>query len=213
MRRLHCENSNNPNCIAAGISGSVCVNHLWPVVAGGGGMTKDFYFNTAEALDKAKADRDKPVTPVEYKPVISDAGADSNMLWPDTMYGLLPKGTGKITLHESKPAQQEPVLKDNSNYRYDPPVAEPVQSCYCPNCEAMGKELAALKAQPAPVQPIIGSYLEKDNSQFKFSDYESDGMHHNKPAVPDAFGTREGEHPKYIEGWNDCRAEMLKGMK
>jgi hypothetical protein len=89
----------------------------------------------------------------------------------------------------------------------------PVQSCYCPNCEAMGKELAALKAQPAPVQPIIGSYLEKDNSQFKFSDYESDGMHHNKPAVPDAFGTREGEHPKYIEGWNDCRAEMLKGMK
>jgi hypothetical protein len=59
-------------------------------------------------------------------------------------------------------------------------LAAPVQSCYCPNCEAMGKELAALKAQPA---------------------------------VPDAFGTREGEHPQYIEGWNDCRAEMLKGMK
>jgi hypothetical protein len=34
-----------------------------------------------------------------------------------------------------------------------------------------------------------------------------------QPAVPDAFGTREGEHPQYIEGWNDCRAEMLKGMK
>jgi hypothetical protein len=28
----------------------------------------------------------------------------------------------------------------------------PVQSCYCPNCEEMGKELAALKSQPAPVQ-------------------------------------------------------------
>jgi hypothetical protein len=30
-----------------------------------------------------------------------------------------------------------------------PPPAQPapVQSCYCPNCEAMGKELAALKAQ------------------------------------------------------------------
>jgi phage tail tape-measure protein len=38
MRRLHCETKNNPNNPAAGISGSVCVNHLWPVVAGGGGM-------------------------------------------------------------------------------------------------------------------------------------------------------------------------------
>jgi hypothetical protein len=64
---------------------------------------KDFHFNTADALEKAKADRDKSVTPVEYKFAISDVGADSNMLWPDTMYGLLPKGTGKITLHESKP--------------------------------------------------------------------------------------------------------------
>jgi hypothetical protein len=34
-----------------------------------------------------------------------------------------------------------------------------------------------------------------------------------QPAVPDAFGTRDGEHPQYIQGWNDCRAEMLKGMK
>jgi hypothetical protein len=33
-----CEDPNNPNNPAAGISGSVCVNHLWPVVAGGGGM-------------------------------------------------------------------------------------------------------------------------------------------------------------------------------
>jgi hypothetical protein len=34
-----------------------------------------------------------------------------------------------------------------------------------------------------------------------------------QPVVPDAFGTREGEHPQYVQGWNDCRAEMLKGMK
>jgi len=34
-----------------------------------------------------------------------------------------------------------------------------------------------------------------------------------QPAVPDAFGTREGEHPQYIEGWNDCRAETLKKRK
>jgi hypothetical protein len=62
---------------------------------------RDFYFNTADALGKAKADRDKPVTPVVYKPVLSNVGADANMLWPDTMYGLLPKGTGKLTLHNA----------------------------------------------------------------------------------------------------------------
>jgi hypothetical protein len=55
---------------------------------------------------------------------------------------------------------------------------------------------AKVAAQPAPV---------------KWSDYEPDGRRY--PTVPDAFGTREGEHPQYIQGWNDCRAEMLKGMK
>jgi hypothetical protein len=76
-------------------------------------------FNTAEAMDKAKADRDKPVTPVEYIPVISEVGSDSNMVFPDTMYGLLPKGTGKIMLHESKPAQQEPVaLTDDEIWKF-----------------------------------------------------------------------------------------------
>jgi hypothetical protein len=35
-----------------------------------------------------------------------------------------------------------------------------------------------------------------------------------QPAVPDAIHhTDLSEHSQYIEGWNDCRAEMLKGMK
>jgi hypothetical protein len=29
--------------------------------------------------------------------------------------------------------------------------------------------------------------------------------------IPDAIGPNEGEHPGYVEGWNDCRREMLKG--
>jgi hypothetical protein len=77
-------------------------------------MTKDFHFNTADALEKAKAARDKPVTPVEYTPVISDVGSDSNMLWPDKPF--VPKGTGKLTLHNAAPVQ-EPVLQDIEQYR------------------------------------------------------------------------------------------------
>jgi len=77
-------------------------------------MTKDFHFNTADALEKAKADRDKPVTPVEYKPVISDVGSDSNMLWPDKPF--VPKGTGKLTLHNAAQRQWVSLTADE---RYD----------------------------------------------------------------------------------------------
>jgi hypothetical protein len=34
-----------------------------------------------------------------------------------------------------------------------------------------------------------------------------------QPAVPDAIGPNEDELPAYAAGWNDCRAEMLKGME
>jgi hypothetical protein len=142
----------------------------------------------------------------------------------------------------------EPVLKDNSNYRYDPPVAAPVQSCYCPNCEAMGKELAALKAQPAPVQdiehciwarngntpcphttqpaaqpavqePFCFYYVENGEEYFAPKGaYVPDNAQPlyttppAQPAVPDALSPKD-ENPAYAAGWNDCRAEMLKGMK
>jgi hypothetical protein len=38
LKRKANETKNNPSDPAAGISGGICVNHLWPVVAGGGGM-------------------------------------------------------------------------------------------------------------------------------------------------------------------------------
>jgi hypothetical protein len=117
-------------------------------------MTKDFWdgyepepsirFNTQEALDKAKADRDKPVTPVEYKPVISDAGADSNMLWPDTPF--VPKGSGKITLLVSNPSTW--VMRITADRRIevneDVEVTEAAQKVL----DAMRCLLAALPAQP-----------------------------------------------------------------
>jgi hypothetical protein len=151
-RKAH-EDPNNPNNPAAGISGSVCVNHLWPVVAGGGVMTVRII-------------------------------TDSN-------------GRKHIT--------NEPLLHQPA----------PVQSCYCPNCEVMGKELAALKAQPAPVQEPVA--MPENWFAGMPEEYRKEAWRVTtppaQPAVPDAFGTREGEHPQYIEGWNDCRAEMLKGMK
>ena len=152
------ENQRDLDRLPAGISGGVCVNHLWPVVAGGGGMTKDEALDLAlEALEKSVAtcfDRyaheqvmsrpehfiNQAITAIKQARALDKKAENARELGLD----------------------YEPVLKDNSNYRYDPPVAEPVQSCYCPNCEAMGKELAALKAQPAPVQEPVSGVVLRD---------------------------------------------------
>ena len=86
---------------------------------------------------------------------------------------------------------------------------ESIQAVY--PCETVGKRITAIKqARSAPVQ-------EPDHSDELTIAYMS-GVHRGKElavaqAVPDAFGTREGEHPQYIQGWNDCRAEMLSMRK
>jgi hypothetical protein len=128
-------------------------------------MTKDFYFNTAEAMDKAKADRDKPVTPVEYKFAISDVGSDSNMLWPDTPF--VPRGTGKITLLESKPNTW--VMRITADRRIevneDVEVTEAAQKVL----DAMRHLLAALPAQ----RKWVGLTPEKiDELMYRFTGYE-----------------------------------------
>jgi hypothetical protein len=119
-----------------------------------------------------------------------------------------------------------------------PPPAQPapVQSCYCPNCEAMGKELAALKAQPAPVQsaergePVADVYMAGNmqtnigtNGRVVYVStvysekplVKGDKLYTTPPApaVPDAIHhTDLSENLEYIQGWNDCRAEMLRSQ-
>ena len=62
--------------------------------------------------------------------------------------------------------------------------------------DALAESRREVAAQPAPVQ---GPYSAPVKEMW--------------PAVPDAIGPNEDELPAYAAGWNDCRAEMLKGMK
>jgi hypothetical protein len=34
-----------------------------------------------------------------------------------------------------------------------------------------------------------------------------------QPAIPDALTASDGESLEYMQGWNDCRAEMLRGRQ
>jgi hypothetical protein len=61
-----------------------------------------------------------------------------------------------VLLDEWTPARQAQLKGMEAVTAIKQARSAPVQSCYCPNCEAMGKELAALKAQPAPVQEPVG---------------------------------------------------------
>jgi hypothetical protein len=117
------------------------------------------------------------------------------------------------------------------------PVQEPDYKALYEKAAQQYNELAALMEQPAPMQEpvawvdllkqaeevvrskslwkkyIDGTPLANDIAVWMASFAQEHTTPPAQPAVPDAFGTREGEHPQYIQGWNDCRAEMLKGMK
>jgi hypothetical protein len=76
--------------------------------------------------------------------------------------------------------------------------------------------LKALAAQPAVQEPVGRVCFEGDEVVWTDEPPESGTLLYTtppaaQPAVPDAIHhTDLSEHPQYIEGWNDCRAEMLK---
>jgi hypothetical protein len=86
------------------------------------------------------------------------------------------------------------------------------------------------KAQLAPVQPVawleilrnnktatdevIGAFLRGHAEHLTGETFVLTTPPAAQPAVPDAIHhTDLSESLEYIQGWNDCRAEMLKGMK
>ena len=73
------------------------------------------------------------------------------------------------------------------------------------------QELALREYLQESILPLIEDVLTKKLGQAMT--FAKEELAQPKPAVPDAFGTREGEHPQYIQGWNDCRAETLKMRK
>jgi hypothetical protein len=58
------------------------------------------------------------------------------------------------------------------------------------------------------------SLLEATQESLREHMTEIKRLKEAQPAVPDALTSADiQEHIEYVAGWNDCRAEMLKGMK
>jgi hypothetical protein len=140
---------------AAGISGHFSFNHVWPLVAGGGGMS-DFWKDCEPEPHKGLSEHMAQVTNgrVRIDPVTGDVGI----------------GT--------PPAQPAPVQA------------------------TMKLESSGPGHGPAPKQKLSVRHVSLID----------EGKTAAQLAVPDVLNPKD-ENPAYAAGWNDCRAEMLKGMR
>jgi hypothetical protein len=139
----------------------------------------------------------------------------------------------------AEPAVQEPVAKSFMvhlyNFGYKAGHHDTVEGRYIDICrqdmetyhledvsEWLQDMVYTTAAQPAPVQPV---WIQPDHLQkaqkapflcrvepHKRDDFVPLHTTPPAPAVPDALNPKD-ENPAYAAGWNDCRAEMLKGMK
>jgi hypothetical protein len=161
----------------------------------------------ARALDKmAENARELGLDyePAKYSDIVSDGGMD-----PRNQFDAPP------------PAQPAPVQPAHISPKQLLALAQEANLGLDKVIEVF--QMAAPAAQPAPVQPVA-SLKEVDvlmMAETHGIDLNTKGLYgfyidciSNQPAaaIPDAI-TDNSESPEYRTGWNDCRAEMLKGMK
>jgi hypothetical protein len=197
------EDPSNPNCQPAGISGCVYFNHLWPVVAGGGGMKDEALpFGVGGGL-------------VAIKKLLSrDPCVHAN-----TAIEMI-----DAILKEHPPAQPDGPLARRESLRKRLLLEDVLtaQDCEWVN-EVKEGDLVKIRGGKSAVKiksvyrqrglaPDYYTLILAGGDTLELSGDELADLYEPAAAVPDVIHhTDLSEHPKYIEGWNDCRAEMLRG--
>jgi hypothetical protein len=87
--------------------------------------------------------------------------------------------------------------------------------------DALAESRREVAAQPAPVKvweaegyDALMQEMQMVKARNIRQHAEIERLKAAQPAAPDAMTSADiQEHIEYVAGWNDCRAEMLKGMK
>jgi hypothetical protein len=125
--------------------------------------------------------------------------------WLPTVPNLIEKKKAAITAIKQALAAQQEHEPENEPYVSLASVQEPVAWIY--------------KGEPYfDGDKWHKKYELTDGKQLAFwKDKDAKPLYTTppaQPAVPDALTSADiQEHIEYVAGWNDCRAEMLKGMK
>jgi hypothetical protein len=198
LKRKANEATNNPSGTAAGIGGSVCINRLRPVEAGGGGMTKD------EALDLALEALENSVDLVR-----------EDAYNAEKLYGNYPTRQGKVRGLKVLADDHENAITATKQ-ALATPVQEPDAYMYA----SIAGPVVLHRMKPMGVATVwcVQAQLENDIKVSKMYPlaHSITPLYTTPPAqptVPDAIGPNEDELPAYAAGWNDCRQAMLERMK
>jgi hypothetical protein len=157
------------------------------------------YERLPELFDRAKA-QPAPVQPVAWVPVTETLLHEQHAWLYETMWIAMKDGRvlkGRYEWRQGRKPDRFYSDGAGDEWAYAASHVMPLQAPAHPSTTP-----PAAQPAPAPMAHIVGEI-----------DHNGKVWTPAQPAVPDAFGTREGEHPQYIQGWNDCRAETLKMRK
>ena len=195
------ETTNNLSGSVAGIGGSVCVNRLWPVEAGGGGMR-----DTIDMAREAGDDWDSTLSTDKeflkrFQALVRADEREEFQRWFDAVTAqhkqeILAEILSQRYRDTTPPAQPAPVQE---------PVAQLGDGVlWCDTC----RSVTASTHHSNPNDRDVWCEGEAKWLQGPF--YTTPPA---QPAVPDAIGPNEDELPAYAAGRNDCRQAMLEMMK
>ena len=114
----------------------------------------------------------------------------------------------KMPLEETGLVSRE-ALAEQPAPKDEQPAQDQGQSCYCPNCEALSKELAALKAQQQ--EPVVWMYVNRSTHETVLHKHMRSFVNHSQWKEVPLYGEPLANHElQCVCGAVWCGDEMVR---